>query len=29
MYVQHKITEEAEKVWEYIGQRNGIVYVSG
>lgn len=29
VYVQHKLLEEAELVWQYIGEQRGIVYVSG
>jgi sulfite reductase alpha subunit-like flavoprotein len=29
VYVQHKIAEEAEAVWRFIGEQNGRVYISG
>ena len=29
VYVQHKIAEEAEKVWRMLGQQDGRLYVSG
>jgi sulfite reductase alpha subunit-like flavoprotein len=29
IYVQHRIKDEAELLWEYIGQRSGVVYISG
>lgn len=29
VYVQHRILEQSKLVWEYLGLKNGILYISG
>lgn len=29
VYVQHRISEQSKLVWEYLGLKNGVLYISG